>query len=418
MMANSEAQNIVICELCDNSNPVRWNCVNCLENLCDSCKIVHTRGKVTKHHEVVSKRDYFRLHGTKRLESQCTYHNNNICTFYCPGCNDLLCTKCVSENHSGHALQEIEIVHQERHKVISDTVKEIHNLQLSDLSDKQHNIADIREEYKKDKQSLREKVLTQTAKIESTLASCSKSLLDNTDHFYDIKETRLSQTCNDIEEQCVLLRKKCEEAENLLNSNDTRRFIGAENSNIVKALQSVIQYQTPSNIKRASLIVKEKVDSHQIGTLIGTLQFPSFDVPDHQSESIQLKLIFEFDKIDKYEIISPLDLNNVWVRDKQTGDVCMWRRDTENKDIEHQERDRELITINEKTHSIQAISQNGAVREIRLYLFWQPTCIHVAEDIITVCLIDNRMDFEADTVRFIQSLKSPRRLWDFVRARK
>jgi hypothetical protein len=50
----------------------------------------------------------------------------------------------VTENHSGHPLQEIEIVHQKRHKIISDTVKEIHNLQLSDLSDKQHNIADIR----------------------------------------------------------------------------------------------------------------------------------------------------------------------------------------------------------------------------------------------------------------------------------
>jgi hypothetical protein len=34
----------------------------------------------------------------------------------------------------------------------------------------------------------------------------------------------------------------------------------------------------------------------------------------------------------------------------------MWRRDTENKDIEHQESDRELIIINEKTNSIQAIS--------------------------------------------------------------
>jgi hypothetical protein len=136
------------------------------------------------------------------------------------------------------------------------------------------------------------------------------------------------------------------------------------------------------------------------------------------AESIQLKLIFEFDKIDKYEIISPLDLNNVWVRDKQTGDVCMWRRDTENKDIEHQESDRELITINETTNSIQAISQNGAVREIRHYLFWQPTCIHIAGDIITVGLVDSRMDFEADTVRFGQSLKSPSRLWDFLRARK
>jgi hypothetical protein len=69
-----------------------------------------------------------------------------------------------------------------------------------------------------------------------------------------------------------------------------------------------------------------------------------------------------------------------------------------------QESDCELITINEKTHSIQAISQNGAVREIRHYLFWQPTCIHVAGDIITVGLVDNRMDFEADTVRFGQSI--------------
>jgi hypothetical protein len=54
------------------------------------------------------------------------------------------------------------------------------------------------------------------------------------------------------------------------------------------------------------------------------------------------------------------------VIDKQTGDVCIWRRDTENQDIEHQEIDRELITINEKTHSIQAISQNNLTR---VYLF-------------------------------------------------
>jgi hypothetical protein len=37
-----------------------------------------------------------------------------------------------------------------------------------------------------------------------------------------------------------------------------------------------------------------------------------------------------------------------------------------------------------KTNSIQVISQNGAVREIVHYLFWQPTYIHFAGDIITV----------------------------------
>jgi hypothetical protein len=51
------------------------------------------------------------------------------------------------------------------------------------------------------------------------------------------------EACDEIEELRVLLRKQCEDAENLLNSNDTRRFIGMENTNIVKVLQNVIQYQ-------------------------------------------------------------------------------------------------------------------------------------------------------------------------------
>ena len=44
-------------------------------------------------------------------------------------------------------------------------MKEIHNLQLSDLSDKQCTFTDMGEEYKKDKHSLRVQVLTQTDKI-------------------------------------------------------------------------------------------------------------------------------------------------------------------------------------------------------------------------------------------------------------
>jgi len=35
-----------------------------------------------------------------------------------------------------------------------------------------------------------------------------------------------------------------------------------------------------------------------------------------------------------------------------------------------------------------------------------------------VGLVDNRMDFEAETVRFLQSLKSRSRLLDFIIARK
>jgi hypothetical protein len=71
-----------------------------------------------------------------------------------------------------------------------------------------------------------------------------------------------------------------------------------------------------------------------------------------------------------------------------------------------------------KTNSIQSIPINGAVREIVQYHFWQPACIHFAGDIITVGLVDNRMDFEAEIVRFLQSLKSQSRPLQFIIARK
>jgi hypothetical protein len=58
------------------------------------------------------------------------------------------------------------------------------NLQLSDLSDKQRTFTDMREEYKKDKHSLRVQVLTQTDRIEYTIVFCSKSFLDKIDHAY------------------------------------------------------------------------------------------------------------------------------------------------------------------------------------------------------------------------------------------
>jgi hypothetical protein len=159
----------------------------------------------------------------------------------------------VTENHLGHPLQEIEIVHQKRHKVISDTVKEIHNLQLS-------------------------KLLEQEARVDSIFAVCVNTFSLKLCLFFLYSSLMSAILCclSDKSDSCRLCIS-------LLNSNDTRRFIGGENSNIVKAFQGVIQNQTPSNIKRASFIVKKKVDSRQIGTLIGTLQFPSFDFPDHQS---------------------------------------------------------------------------------------------------------------------------------------
>ena len=99
------------CVLCDHVKVLVCKCLECAGLLCDSCRQIHPRMKLTKHHKLVSLKT--ELKGTR-----CTIHKDQVQSMYCIFCKLKICSKCSSELHSGHDIEYISVAaERERQKL-------------------------------------------------------------------------------------------------------------------------------------------------------------------------------------------------------------------------------------------------------------------------------------------------------------
>ncbi|XP_060576966.1 E3 ubiquitin-protein ligase TRIM71-like [Ruditapes philippinarum] len=105
----------IYCEICDRAN-IRLSafgyCVDCEEHLCQSCFNIHRRPKPLRHHQLLDK-DHMpkkqKLHRsltstsspqTGDLTEHCTKHTKEVIKFYCHDHNALICSVCVTLEHT------------------------------------------------------------------------------------------------------------------------------------------------------------------------------------------------------------------------------------------------------------------------------------------------------------------------------
>jgi hypothetical protein len=105
----------IFCEICDRADirfPAFGYCVNCEEHLCQSCFNTHRRPKPLSHHQLLDK-DHMphkqKLHGSSKSTSSpqtgdftkpCTKHSKEVIKFYCHDHNALICSVCVTLEHT------------------------------------------------------------------------------------------------------------------------------------------------------------------------------------------------------------------------------------------------------------------------------------------------------------------------------
>ncbi|XP_021357123.1 uncharacterized protein LOC110452771, partial [Mizuhopecten yessoensis] len=77
------------------------------DNLCDRCKEAHSRGKKTKHDEVVLIGEANRQ-GDKPVPEVCKLHPGKLCDVYCCDCDILMCLMCFSQTHKQHNWKHFE----------------------------------------------------------------------------------------------------------------------------------------------------------------------------------------------------------------------------------------------------------------------------------------------------------------------
>ncbi|XP_060569010.1 uncharacterized protein LOC132727497 [Ruditapes philippinarum] len=105
----------IFCEQCDRDDirlPAFGYCVDCEEHLCQTCFNTHRRPKSLRHHQLQDKDhmpDKQKLHKslkstsggkTADLTKSCPKHTNEIIKFYCHDHNTLICSVCVTLEHT------------------------------------------------------------------------------------------------------------------------------------------------------------------------------------------------------------------------------------------------------------------------------------------------------------------------------
>ena len=139
----------IACDECrewNQSEAATFRCVECDYNLCEKCKLVHSRDTSITHHikEIVTLQTASLYPKCENSET-CPMHQGEVLRFFCEPCKVALCRDCVSD-HQGHKIEDIrKVADRARQNItaaMNDKKSDIKNYEaiISELTNKRDTI--------------------------------------------------------------------------------------------------------------------------------------------------------------------------------------------------------------------------------------------------------------------------------------
>lgn len=113
-----------LCQLCEESNEIKWKCLQCEFLLCTKCQKLHRKVKSSDHHTIIDIKD-IALYQQQAKEAQfssnfiCAIHKGQNCCLFCLTCEEVVCPLCIAKTHNEHKMTELS----EGNKLIIDSMK-------------------------------------------------------------------------------------------------------------------------------------------------------------------------------------------------------------------------------------------------------------------------------------------------------
>jgi len=98
---NLDANNIQ-CDLCEEEKTASKFCVEEAQYLCEACVKIHKRGKSTKAHKLEELENVFGKEKQAVGSAFCHLHPAEKLTEYCQTCSQVICPKCLLQDHRLH----------------------------------------------------------------------------------------------------------------------------------------------------------------------------------------------------------------------------------------------------------------------------------------------------------------------------
>lgn len=222
-MSIRKAQDLAYCPLCDNKNPLKWKCLNCVINLCDDCKRSHERIPATKAHHVVNISDS-RGFPNIQTSGECSIHKLAV-TMFCSNCKIFVCNECITGDHNSHTFEKSQTVHR---RLLTECESFITAIEKNKRPDAQKVLLQLQQSeqsYRSQSSAVKERVIERELKIKQSIESKRESILSKINEITQkqlsdnaISQVEVKNQLENLDVQEALLRS-------LLKNNDPQMLM-------------------------------------------------------------------------------------------------------------------------------------------------------------------------------------------------
>ncbi|CAC5379314.1 unnamed protein product [Mytilus coruscus] len=223
MMALSKslqsAQIPLSCQLCEESNEIKWKCLLCDFLLCTKCQKLHKKVKSTDQHTIIDIKDIATYQQEVNDQPDitnisCSVHNGNFCCLFCHTCEEVICPLCILKAHNKHNMIGLA----EGYKLTVKAVKNFHaeveeNILQTEKGLSKLGLKESSEESKYE--SERQKILNRERVLKNEVEKHTHNLLKELDQRRDF----LRKSVHDEENRTFKIKKDLENSRESLNKS-------------------------------------------------------------------------------------------------------------------------------------------------------------------------------------------------------
>ncbi|CAG2249033.1 unnamed protein product [Mytilus edulis] len=175
---------VILCGICDSqhvSNIANYWCPECDEGLCTTCKTYHSLSKASRQYGIISIDDYEKLPADIcKIEQNCREHARKF-QMFCPRHDQLCCLICISDNHKECTgmFPIDEAIKSSRTSTLFDSLeKSLKDIQENIervVKDREANLVEIKQQHLKSLNDIKDT----RQKINSRLDELEKHMIDN-----------------------------------------------------------------------------------------------------------------------------------------------------------------------------------------------------------------------------------------------
>lgn len=150
------AQHYLVCGTKDCKRNCQFYCNPCHLPLCEQCRNEHQKGAKTKKHDMVP----YKKRKRQPPEEKCIEHPTRNIDMMCEDCHVLVCSKCATNDHRRHALNDLETIYSENYALCLQKVYQINRELIPSSNDMQKDIKEDVTEIKSIMDTIREYIVT------------------------------------------------------------------------------------------------------------------------------------------------------------------------------------------------------------------------------------------------------------------